>query len=247
MLNNAWPSLIWHLYDYYLRPGGGYFGAKKACEPVHIQYSYDDKSVVVVNSLFTENKGLKATAVVYNLDLSVKFSKSAEVNANPDSSTRVFTIPEVPGLTKTYFVRLTLAGRDGNVLSHNFYWLSTQPDVSDWKASTWYYTPLSSYADLSGLQTLSKVKLRVACRTEERNGENKTQVSLQNPSSELAFFIHLRVTKGQSGEEVLPVFWEDNYFELMPGEKREIAAAYRAEDLGGATPMVEVDGWNLED
>ena len=23
MMNNAWPSLIWHLYDYYLRPGGG--------------------------------------------------------------------------------------------------------------------------------------------------------------------------------------------------------------------------------
>src|SRR5262249_763249 len=25
MLNNAWPSLIWHLYDYYLEPAGGYF------------------------------------------------------------------------------------------------------------------------------------------------------------------------------------------------------------------------------
>ena len=39
MLNNAWPSMIWHLYDYYLRPGGSYFGAKKACEPLHVQYS----------------------------------------------------------------------------------------------------------------------------------------------------------------------------------------------------------------
>ena len=36
MLNNAWPSLIWHLYDYYLQPAGGYFGAKKACEPLHV-------------------------------------------------------------------------------------------------------------------------------------------------------------------------------------------------------------------
>ena len=39
MLNNAWPSLIWHLYDYYLQPAGGYFGTKKACEAVHVQYS----------------------------------------------------------------------------------------------------------------------------------------------------------------------------------------------------------------
>ncbi len=43
MLNNAWPSIIWHLYDWYLRPGGGYFGTKKACEPLHVQYSYDDQ------------------------------------------------------------------------------------------------------------------------------------------------------------------------------------------------------------
>jgi exo-1,4-beta-D-glucosaminidase len=27
MMNNAWPSMIWHLYDYYLRPGGGYYGS----------------------------------------------------------------------------------------------------------------------------------------------------------------------------------------------------------------------------
>ncbi len=29
MLNNAWPSMIWHLYDYYLEAGGGYYGTKK--------------------------------------------------------------------------------------------------------------------------------------------------------------------------------------------------------------------------
>ena len=52
MLNNAWPGMIWHLYDYYLRPGGSYFGTKKACEPLHVQYSYDDRSVVVVNSFY---------------------------------------------------------------------------------------------------------------------------------------------------------------------------------------------------
>ena len=52
MLNNAWPSMIWHLYDYYLEADAGYFGTKKACEPLHIQYSYDDRSIVVVNSTY---------------------------------------------------------------------------------------------------------------------------------------------------------------------------------------------------
>ena len=46
-----WPSLIWHLYD--LQPSNlpaGYFGTKKANEPVHIMYAYDDRSIAVVNS-----------------------------------------------------------------------------------------------------------------------------------------------------------------------------------------------------
>ena len=50
MFNNAWPSIYWHLFDWYLLPAGGYFGTKKANEPVHAIYSYDDRSIAVVNS-----------------------------------------------------------------------------------------------------------------------------------------------------------------------------------------------------
>src|SRR5262249_12315672 len=46
MLNNAWPSLHWHLYDYFLNPAGAYFGARTANEPLHIQYSYDTRAIV---------------------------------------------------------------------------------------------------------------------------------------------------------------------------------------------------------
>src|SRR5262245_23013319 len=72
MLNNAWPSLIWHLYDYYLRPGGGYFGTKKACEPLHVQFSYDDRSVAVVNDLRQGFQGLTASAQIFDLGLALK-------------------------------------------------------------------------------------------------------------------------------------------------------------------------------
>ena len=74
MLNNAWPSIIWHLYDYYLRPGGGYFGTKKANELIHVQYSYDDRSVVVVNSYYRAFPKYQVTAKVYNMDLTEKFT-----------------------------------------------------------------------------------------------------------------------------------------------------------------------------
>jgi exo-1,4-beta-D-glucosaminidase len=58
MLDNAWPSMIWHLYDYYLQPGGGYFGAKKAMQALDPVYGYDDNSVWLVNSRYAEAKGL---------------------------------------------------------------------------------------------------------------------------------------------------------------------------------------------
>jgi exo-1,4-beta-D-glucosaminidase len=264
MMNQGWPSLIWDLYDYNLRPAGGYYGTKKACEPLHIQYSYDDRSVVVVNSLYRDFKGIKAKAVVYNLDLSPKFSKDATLDVAPDSSNRVLVIPELEGLSLTYFVRLTLEDSEGKIVSRNFYWLSTKPDVFDWDKTAWYYTPTKSLADLSGLNTLSKIEL-MGSNTFEDKGENTVAhvtvespptvvehdalgsflSSAQKPTLTVAFLIHLRVTRGMDGSEVLPILWEDNYFELMPGERREVAATFRTKDLQGAIPVVEVDGWNV--
>jgi exo-1,4-beta-D-glucosaminidase len=62
----------------------------------------------------------------------------------------------------------------------------------------------------------------------------------------IAFAVHLKVKKSPNGDQVLPVLWEDNYFRLLPGESRRVTATYGAGDLGGAAPVVEVDGWNLK-
>ena len=245
MLNNAWPSNIWHLYDWYLRPGGSYFGAKKANEPLHVQYSYDDKSVVVVNSYYRAFPGLKITAKVYNLDMAEKFSKDAALDAGPDTSTRIFTIPKIQGLSATYFIRLALAGADGKLLSSNFYWMSTKPDVLDWDKSDWYHTPTKSFADLTALATLPKVDIAVAGVSGVNGQEGRTRVTVENRGHALAFFVHLKVERSTDGEEILPVLWEDNYFPLLPGEKRELTATYNLSDLKNAKPEVEIDGWNV--
>jgi exo-1,4-beta-D-glucosaminidase len=55
----------------------------------------------------------------------------------------------------------------------------------------------------------------------------------------------VRLTRGKHGENVAPVFWNDNYVSLLPGEKRELTANYDVSALGGAEPVVEVDGWNV--
>ena len=245
MLNTAWPGLIWHLYDYYLRPAGGYFGTKKACEPLHVQYSYDDNSVVVVNSHLHPYEKLEVSAAVYNINLKEEFSKQQTVSVAANSSTRVFDVPKLDDLSTTYFLRLTLKDSGGKQVSSNFYWLSTKPDVLDWQNSKWWYTPTSGYADFKELKNLPEVRLNVHAATRENGGRDVTRVTVKNPSSHLAFFVHLRVDRGEHGTEILPVLWQDNYFELMPGEEREITASYSRDELQGAQPYVGVDGWNI--
>ena len=246
MLNNGWPSIAWHLYDFYLRPGGGYFGAKIAMEPLHPLYSYDDRSVWLVSSQYEDAKGLKLSARVYNTDLTEKFSKDVTLDAAADSTSKAFALSEIADLTATYFLVLRLQDAAGKQVGSNFYWLSTKPETLDWEKSTWYTTPTESYADFTSLSQLPKVKLNVSERTERKAGDAITHVTLQNSSKNLAFFVRLKVNKGAGGQEMLPVLWQDNYVSLLPGEKREITATYRAEELGSAKPSVEVKGWNVE-
>ncbi len=246
MINNAWPSMIWHLFDGYLRPGGGYFGTKKACEPLHIQYSYDNRSVEVVNSYYREFKGLIAAAEIYNLEMTRKFSRQVPVDVRPDGRQRVLILPEPAGLTSTYFLKLTLADASGQPVSSNFYWLATKPDTlgEPQRGSSWYYTPTQQFADFTALNTLPPVDLKLATRSERRGKEGITWVSVENPGKSLAFFVHLKVNQ-VGGEEILPVIWEDNYFSLLPGERREVSATYAADSLQGADPVVELQGWNV--
>jgi exo-1,4-beta-D-glucosaminidase len=173
------------------------------------------------------------------------FRRSTRIDILPDSSTRVFTLRDINA--RVYFVNLALHDAMGSLVSSNFYWLSAQPDVFDWKKSTWYYTPLVTYADFTALQTLPKVRLDVTTRTHHKNGRASTEVTLYNPSPHLAFFVRLSVHKGPEGDEVLPVLWSDNYVTLLPGTHTRLQASYRSSDLHGARPAVHVSGWNILD
>jgi len=246
MLNNAWPSMIWHLYDYYLRPAGGYFGAKKALQPLDPVYGYDDHSVWLVSSQYTDAKGLKLGARVFNLDGTQKFAKDTALDAAADSTTKVFELPQIEGLSTAYFLDLRVTDGSGKLVGSNFYWLSTKPETLDWAKSNWYTTPTKSYADYTSLAQLPKVKLNVSSRSETQGEDAVTRVTVENPSKTLAFFVRLKLDKGKGGEEILPVVWQDNYISLLPGEKREITSTYRASALGTAKPEIEISGWNVE-
>jgi len=247
MLNNAWPSLIWHLYDYYLVPAGGYFGTKKACEPVHVQYSYDNNSVNVVNSTYEALKGMKISAKIYTIDAKEKASRDAKLDLAADSSTKAFELPAPEGLSTTYFLKLQLHDAAGKVVSDNLYWLSTKPDTLDWAGrSDTVYTPQKDFGDLTGLNTLPKAKVTITKSTRSNGSNHWMTVSVVNNGEAVAFMLHPRLTRGKGGEDVVPVLWSDNYFSLLPGEKKSVIVQFDNSSLAGAMPQLVVDGWNLD-
>jgi len=232
MYNSAWPSLYWQLYDYYFTPNGALYGAKRACEQLHIQYSYDDSTIYVMNGYYQNFNDLKATAKVYNFNMEEKYSKELTIDVLADESKKVMDIGWPADTADVYFLKLELKDASGELISSNFYWLSAKGDEN---------------ADFTDLNKLPEANLEVTASPLEKNGDTfSLEVTMENLSSSLAFSINPKIIKSNSKDLVLPVFWEDNYFSLLPKEKRTIRVEFNAENLDGEKPLLQVQGWNIK-
>ncbi len=240
--NAAWPAaMTWQYIDWYLRPTAAYYGAKKACEPVHALYAYDDDSVWVTNSLYQPVKG-EVTAEVYGLDWKLASTKTAKVQVASDGKTKAFALAFPKDIGANHFLKLVLRAEDGKTLSDNFYWLSTTRDEpgSDDEDSEGFLDPKhKSRADFTALAALPPVTLET---TSARTAEGM-EVTLKNPASTLAFQIQLALTK--DGLEIGPSYWSDNYFSLLPGESKTVRVSVPPAALAGAEPVLRVGGWNV--
>ena len=250
MQSNNWPSVHWNLYDYYFKPGGGFFGTKKANELLHISYDYYGKNVVVDNSTLTASNNMTASVTVYNIpDLAVKYTNQVVLNAPANAATTAFTIPSISGLTTTYFIRLQLRNSSNALVSNNLYWYSTTADAlgSPRSKTSWYMTPVTTYANLTGLNNLAANSNVTASATKtSANGTDTVTITLTNNNpSNLAFFMRAEVTAGNNGQEVLPVTYTDNYVTLFAGESITLTASYATSDLGGQSPFLRVRGYNV--
>jgi exo-1,4-beta-D-glucosaminidase len=243
LLNNSWPSLIWHLYGYDFSTAGGYFGAKKANEPLHIQYSYDDRSIVVVNQTQEPTAGVSAAVRVYDTSSQLRFALDFPIAVDADAATRVMALPEIEHLSPTYFVKLTLL-KGATVVSSNWYWLSHKAEVSDFRRTDWDYTPVTQFSDFTDLARIAPASVKASILPD--SDPRALHVELRNVSPVIAFFVRLTLRRGDTGAVVLPALWQDNYVSLMPGEKRDIAVDYSLSDATHAPPSVEVSGWNVE-
>jgi len=119
----------------------------------------------------------------------------------------------------------------GKLVTDNFYWLSAKEDTLDWRRRRdTVYTPQAEFGDLTALEVLPKVSVEVAPVFEHRGGQGKVRVKVTNPENAVAFMTHLRLIDAK-GNDIVPVFWEDNYFTLLPKESREVWASYDANSL----------------
>lgn len=225
MTHPCWPSFVWQTYDYYFEPTAAYFGCKKACEPLHIQWNPATESVEVVNTRGGNATGLKAAVEVLSMDGVQRWSKSVAVDSPEDSMVACIKMEYPTGLTPLHFLRLRLTYQN-EVLSTNFYLRG--PAEGDYRA----------------IRSLPKVSLEASTRTERRGGVWHLSTDLHNPSEHPALMVRLKAVRENSGDRILPAIYSDNYFALMPAERRTILTELEHADTRGEAPRIVVQGFN---
>jgi exo-1,4-beta-D-glucosaminidase len=259
-MNKGWPTLLWSLYNNDGDQAGSYFGAQEANRSLHALYALDTGKVTLDNLSNVTQSGLSVQAKVYNLAGTLLNDQTAS-NISLTSQqvmTNVLT-PVVPTGTpvQTYFVELVLR-QNGSFVDRNVYWLSTQPDVVNWNKTLGQpQGTISTYANLTGLQTLPQTSVTATATTVNQPGPNgadrATTVTLTNTSSStVAFLLRADIRRGTAGGQEVPgdnelqsSIWQNNDITLFPSESQTLTVTWNSADLQGATAVVSISGWNL--
>ena len=253
MMNNPWPSLFGHLFDYYFKQGGGYFGAKKALRPLGVVWDYHatgDRSaakVYVTNQTFESLNHLRLSVAFYSLDGSRKyFNEVKDFNIGPSTSAEAMTVGRVADVSPVYLVRCELRDTNNKLLADNVYWESTtNDDLGEPKNDEQFKANLVKWADLSALNTMPPAELKISGVFSRANGEGTATIALTNDSSRVAFFLRAEVTNGVDGEEILPITYDDNYVTVFPHEMRTIVAKVSIPARVGWSPAIRLEGYNV--
>lgn len=240
MLNSAWPSLYWQLYDYYLIPTAAYYGVKQANRPRQLIYNYGNNSVYLADEIHDGTESLKAEIRMYSFKSVLVFEKTVEIAADKTPSRKIC---EFPKFVENAFLSLELKDKSGQILSRNFYWLSSQEDVYDWDSSSWYMSDIKIPANYKNLSDIPKASLKTSVARKQLNGGIELEVVLKNESPVIAFFIDLAL-KDDKGERIYPVFWEDNYISLLPEEERTVKCFIEKDNLP-ANSTLTISGGNV--
>jgi len=226
MSNPAQFSTTQQLYSYDLEPFASFFAVRKACEQVHVMMNQKTFDLMVINETPDPLDSLKARVRVINMDGSTVYDRTTMASAKPSCATSLGAIEFPSGLSAVHFVKIELRDAQGKIVSDNFYWRS------------------QNAADLTPLNDLPPAPIEGSISRHDAGGKCLLDVALSNPSKVVALMTHIQLRKKTSNERVLPVFYDDNYVSLLPGESRTIKVEAASKDLGGDDPLLVVDGWN---
>ncbi|MDH6304844.1 beta-galactosidase/beta-glucuronidase [Parabacteroides sp. PF5-5] len=228
MSHSCWPSMVWQTYDYFFEPTAAYFAIKKASEPLHIQWNPATDEIEVVNYNAGSHKGLVAKVQVLNMDASVAWEKEVTIDSNEDTTNKCIQLEFPENLSKVHFIKMSLT-ENGEVVSQNFYHRSLEEN---------------NYQDL---RKLPKVALQAKSSTsKDADGNWNGTIVIENTTSTPALMIRVNVIGEKDKQQFLPMFYSDNYFALLPGEKKEVRFHWKDEDTRGNAPKVVVSGYNVE-
>jgi hypothetical protein len=226
MTQPAWPDLICQLYDYYFEPTAAYFGAKQGAKPLHIFWDSNADLIKAANDTLNDENHLTAEAWACDLNGREMWHKSTPLDLPSASVSNCFTIQRPADPSAVFFIKLKLR-RGKQVLDDNFYWSSCR------------------YGGCTNLDQLPRVALPVTASRADDRQTCRLAVHVSNPTPHVALMIRLKVIRAHSGERVLPVYYEDNYFSLLPGESRAIPIQFAAANLEGEPPKLAIEGWNV--
>jgi exo-1,4-beta-D-glucosaminidase len=128
------------------------------------------------------------------------------------------------------------------VVSRNFYWVPGTLTTFDWAKTDYTHTPANRHEDLTALASLPAADVLAQAEIGETPQDREVRVHLTNRSAGLAFQVRAAI-RTSSGGLIAPVFWSDNWIEIIPGESTTLTALL-PEGVAD-TPIVQIDGWNV--
>ncbi|MDA3817907.1 MAG: beta galactosidase jelly roll domain-containing protein [Prolixibacteraceae bacterium] len=235
MLNSAWPSFYWQLYDYYMVPTPAYYGTKKALEPVQLVYNYRNHTIAAVNEQMQAHENARATITLYDAS-SNKIKEYQKVVTIPANGNIEFA--EIGKPDETTLLFLELEDKNGNKISDNFYWISEREEKYKWEETNWVYTPMEQHADYKALNNMKTASVTINA---QMISETRIEVELNNSSDVVSMFNQLKLHDSE-GEWIIPAFYSDNYFSMAPGGRKTIDIELPKNSKGDL--WLEISGFN---
>jgi exo-1,4-beta-D-glucosaminidase len=128
------------------------------------------------------------------------------------------------------------------VISRNFYWVPGTLTTFDWARTDYTHTPATRHEDLTALANLPPAKIAAHADLEDTGHGRKVILHLENTWATVAFQVRAAV-RTQSGDLIAPIFWSDNWVEIVPGETTTLTALLPENERGA--PTIQIEGWNI--